>query len=68
MNDIQPEVLLHLLCFQAAELSEELDTTAALKKALERSATSPKIGCKNLSKQKPVANTKPGASTISMLF
>ena len=33
-NDIQPEVLLHLLCFQAAELSEELDTTAALKKSL----------------------------------
>ena len=34
MNDIQPEVLLHLLCFQAVEIAEELDTTQALKKSL----------------------------------
>ena len=34
MEEIEPEVMLHLLCFQAAQLSEELETSAALKKSL----------------------------------
>ena len=33
-NDIQPEVMLHLLCFQALEIAEDLNTTANLKKSL----------------------------------
>jgi len=33
-NDIQPEVMLHLLCFQALEIAEDLNTSMNLKKSL----------------------------------
>ena len=33
-NDIQPEVMLHLLCFRALEIAEDLNTSMNLKKSL----------------------------------
>lgn len=34
MEEIEPEIMLHLLCFQALELAEQINTTANLKRSL----------------------------------